>query len=262
MAATGIRARLTHKRAARALQRQRAYQAATARKVRGHEAEVMAAMQQRSARVQGLLAAAGPWSGHSRLLEVGSGSHGLTFFWEPEGLRVGLDPLAVDYGTLFPTWQRRAPRCAALGEALPFRDGTFDVVLSDNVIDHAEQPAEILREAVRVLEPGGRLFFSVNVHHPVYRVASSLYGAWHAAGIPIEVGPFADHTVHFTPTAARRLLSTLPLRILWADDGLASARLAARKTPPRHLGDRLKRVFFKNARYEVVAVRTAGGVES
>lgn len=136
------------------------------------------------------------------------------------------------------------------------------MVLSDNVIDHAEQPAEILHEVVRVLEPGGRLFFSVNVHHPVYRIASSLYGAWHAAGIPFEVGPFADHTVHFTPAAARRLLDALPLRIVWADDGLAKARLAARETRPRHVGDRLKRVFFKNARYEVVAVRTAGGVES
>ena len=33
------------------------------------------------------------------------------------------------------------------------------------------------------------------------------------------------------------------------------ARARARKQPARHVGDRLKRVFFKNALYEVVAQR-------
>jgi SAM-dependent methyltransferase len=251
-----------HRRARRALARQRSYQATIAQEVRGRENDVMAVMQQRSGRVRELLDKAGPLSGQSRVLEIGSGSHGLIFSWETGGLRVGVDPLAVDYNSLFPAWQRRVPRCAAIGEALPFRDGTFALVLSDNVIDHAEQPAEILREAVRVLQPGGRLFFSVNVHHPVYDVASSLYGVWQAAGIPLEVGPFADHTVHFTLAAARRLLAALPLRIVWEDDGIAAAHRAARTVVARHMGDRLKRVFFKNARFEAVAVRTGGRVDS
>jgi len=34
------------------------------------------------------------------------------------------------------------------------------------------------------------------------------------------------------------------------------ARARARKQQARHLGDRLKRVFFKNAVYEVIARRT------
>src|SRR5262245_39858691 len=51
---------------------------------------------------------------------------------------------------------------AASGADLPFRDGTFDAGLSDNVIEHLP-PAIIprhLRETHRVLRPGGRYVFS------------------------------------------------------------------------------------------------------
>jgi hypothetical protein len=47
----------------------------------------------------------------------------------------------------------------------------------------------------------------------------------------------------------------LPLQILSAKSDIDEARARARKHPARHLGDRLKRVFFKNAFYEVVARR-------
>jgi len=51
------------------------------------------------------------------------------------------------------------------------------------------------------------------------------------------------------------LFQGLPLRILSAKNSVDEARARARKQPPRHVGDRLKRVFFKNALYEVVARR-------
>ena len=51
------------------------------------------------------------------------------------------------------------------------------------------------------------------------------------------------------------LFDRLPLQILSAKSNVDEARARARKQPPRHVGDRLKRVFFKNALYEVVARR-------
>jgi hypothetical protein len=53
----------------------------------------------------------------------------------------------------------------------------------------------------------------------------------------------------------RRLLRALPLRLVLERDGRQVALSLARGTPARHAGDRLKRLFFKNALYEVVAVR-------
>jgi ubiquinone/menaquinone biosynthesis C-methylase UbiE len=41
---------------------------------------------------------------------------------------------------------RRVPTVSALGECLPFPDGAFDVVLCDNVIDHAKSPAATVAE--------------------------------------------------------------------------------------------------------------------
>lgn len=43
----------------------------------------------------------------------------------------------------------------ARGESLPFPDGHFDIVYSSNVLEHTDDPARVLREAVRVLKPGG-----------------------------------------------------------------------------------------------------------
>ena len=183
--------RRVERRARRALERQLDYQRAKAERVRGHEAELMASMAEHSAGVRRKLDAVRPLTGAERVLEVGSGAHGLIFFFEG-GEKVGIDPLADEYRTLFPAWQKRARTIAAFGEQLPFEASSFDVVLCDNVFDHAESPSRILAEIARVLAPGGLLYFTVNVHHPAYDWAATAHSAGRALGIPIEITPFAD----------------------------------------------------------------------
>lgn len=242
------------KLAQRALERQLVYQQHKAEYLRGHEEEVILAMAKSSRRVRDLLESFQPIPSNARVIEVGSGAHGLIFCFEGER-RVGVDPLAVDYSGLFPVWQRRAQTVAAVGESLPFRDRSFDVVICDNVVDHAESPLQIVRELVRILAPGGLLYFTVNIHHPVYSVAAGMHSSWRAVGLPYEIGPFADHTTHLTLTSASELFRGLPVEILSEKSNIEEARARARKTRARHLGDRLKRVFFKNALYEVIARR-------
>jgi SAM-dependent methyltransferase len=243
------------KLAQRALERQLAYQQRKADHVRGHEEEVISAMRRSSRRVRDTLESFQPIKPEARVIEVGSGAHGLIFYFGSEH-GIGVDPLAVSYRNLFPRWQSCAPTVAAVGESLPFADQSFDIVICDNVVDHAESPLRIVRELARILVPGGLLYFTVNVHHPVYAVAAGVHSSWRAVGVPYEVGPFADHTTHLTVEAAERLFHGLPLQILSAKNNVDEARARARRQAPRHVGDRLKRVFFKNALYEVVARRT------
>jgi SAM-dependent methyltransferase len=245
------------RRAGRALRRQLEYQTAKAGIIEPRS--ISAWMMDRSHRARRRLEELRPLPQDARVLEVGSGAHGLIFHFGGEGC-VGVDPLAHAYRSLFPAWQARVPTLAASGEELPFDDATFHVVLCDNVIDHAADPGRIVREISRVLMPGGVLFFSVNTHHPVYAVASGLHSLWQALRLPGEISPFASHTVHLTARAARRtLLAPGDLELVDQASDREGARRAAVKERPRHVGDRLKRVFYKNALWQVLAVKAPHG---
>jgi ubiquinone/menaquinone biosynthesis C-methylase UbiE len=41
---------------------------------------------------------------------------------------------------------------------MPFKDGMFDVVMSNSIVHHIPEPIHALREAVRVTREGGLLF--------------------------------------------------------------------------------------------------------
>src|SRR5262249_27975188 len=41
------------------------------------------------------------------------------------------------------------------GEAIPYADESFDLVLADNVFEHLESPQQVFSEVARVLKPGG-----------------------------------------------------------------------------------------------------------
>ena len=54
-------------------------------------------------------------------------------------------------------------------EALPVADGSFDVVLCSQVLEHCDDPAQGVRELSRVTAPGGRVLASthgVQTYHP------------------------------------------------------------------------------------------------
>jgi SAM-dependent methyltransferase len=200
------------------------------------------------------LAAVRPIAESDNLLEVGSGAHGLIFGFGG-GFGVGVDPLAVDYKRLFPKWQHNAETAAAIGEQLPFADSTFDVVLSDNVIDHARDPLKIVDEMVRVLKPGGLLYFTVNVHHPIYEFASRAHGLWNAAGIRLELSAFADHTVHFTEERIAAAFERLPIDVVSRSSTVAETKKAQRTAKSYRPHALLKKAFFKNALFELIGTR-------
>jgi SAM-dependent methyltransferase len=242
------------RRAARAIERQLDYQHKKLELLKGREEKLTASMAAHAARIRAKLEAVRPIAPDAPVIEVGSGAHGLIFhFGTSRG--VGIDPLADHYRAMFPAWQHRATTVAASGENLPFADGDFDIALCDNVVDHARDPRQILQEIARVTRQGGLLYFEVNVHHPIYHWAAALHAGWRALGIPFEITPFADHTFHFTRPGAARLFEGLPFKVLSEHDTLAEEARRQRSIPLRRPSDLLKRLFVKNAAYEVVAVR-------
>jgi 2-polyprenyl-3-methyl-5-hydroxy-6-metoxy-1,4-benzoquinol methylase len=111
----------------------------------------------------------------SRLLEVGCGAGNLLL----QASVPGSYPMALDLSMQALSFVRSrlqearvgadAPAgyaCTqAIGESLPFAEGSFDCVLLSEVIEHLEAPQISIGEAVRVLCPGGRLLITT----PNYR---------------------------------------------------------------------------------------------
>ncbi len=46
-----------------------------------------------------------------------------------------------------------------LGNAIPYGDNSFDLVVADNVLEHLEYPVTVFAEVARVLKPGGHFVF-------------------------------------------------------------------------------------------------------
>jgi 2-polyprenyl-3-methyl-5-hydroxy-6-metoxy-1,4-benzoquinol methylase len=96
-------------------------------------------------------------------------------------------------------------------DALPLRQNFFDCILLADVLEHVQQPAELLRTLMKSLRPGKYLIVSVpNIGH-VAVVKNLLLGKWDytAAGIMDET-----HVRFFTLASLKKLFSSLALEML------------------------------------------------
>ena len=48
-------------------------------------------------------------------------------------------------------------RVASVADTLPFADGTFDIVVAKDIVEHVDDPLFVLKEAARVMKPQGDL---------------------------------------------------------------------------------------------------------
>lgn len=116
------------------------------------------------------------YNDNSKILEIGSGPAGIITHL-PGKLRCAIDPLDDFYASV-PEYSKyrdkKVQYSNAKGEELPFDDNTFNLIIIDNVLDHCQEPEQVLREVNRVLENDGIIYFKQNVYHSIGKVIRNL----------------------------------------------------------------------------------------
>lgn len=158
--------------------------------------------------------------GKSVVLEVGSGPVGVVSFF-PSSAGYAVDPLQGFYTAQQALTSPRAEEVLyiqGVGESLSLADGTCDLVIIENCIDHVKSVQAVMNEISRVLRPGGILYLTVNCRtgagYYVHRILSTL-----------QIDPGHPHT--FTPTGIRELIENHGYEIKWTNaESYVSATLA------------------------------------
>ena len=111
---------------------------------------------------------------------------------------------------------------AAAGEALPFPSGSFDLILSHEVIEHVQDDRQAVQEMVRTLKPGGRLvLFCPNRGYPFETHGIYWQGRYRFGNIPLVNylprrwrDKLAPHVRVYSSSDLRKLFQGLPVRVI------------------------------------------------
>jgi SAM-dependent methyltransferase/DNA-binding transcriptional ArsR family regulator len=169
----------------------------------------------------------------ARLLDIGTGTGRVLELLAPRvrqglGIDASKAMLALARSRLAgPEFAHCAVRLADMYR-LPLADGSFDTVVLQMVLHHAEEPANVITEATRVLAPGGQLLVIDLAEHTRTDILESLAHRWPG---------FSDATLHglFTavglrPGAATVIDAPLPVRI-WSATRSPAGQTPTGQTP-------------------------------
>ncbi len=113
-----------------------------------------------------------------RVLDLGAGTGAAMPVLE------GLDVVALDPSAEMMARNPAPHRVVAVGERLPFGDGTFDGVFSAYVFRNLDSVERTMAEVARVLRPGG-VAAIVDLARPVGRLAARLHRAGTSVLLPL-----------------------------------------------------------------------------
>src|SRR5262249_18993103 len=174
-----------------------------------------------------------PFADRRRLLEVGCGTGAqLELLLEafPHLHVTGVDRAADQLAAAPPALARRARLVHADADRLPFTDGAFDAAFLCWILEHVADPAAVLGELHRVLEPGAPVLVTAVVNTSLFlgRPRPRTMRYWQAfndhqlslRGDP-QVGAKLGHYLHH---AGFHAIETRPADVIFDDrDGRARA---------------------------------------
>jgi len=118
----------------------------------------------------------------SLILDVGCGPGRVLGFLARQGIRcIGLDRSRVSMKLAVERYGR--PGVVGDNLLLPFATEIADVVISDGVIHHTEDPQRAFAENCRVLKPGGRMYLGVYKPSGRYPLLYGFPGGWIRRGL-------------------------------------------------------------------------------
>jgi SAM-dependent methyltransferase len=157
---------------------------------------------------------------HGRVFEAGCGVGSYLFRLQKEARQaVGLD---IEHDRTCEAHLGADQVVCGAGESLPFPDGSFDLVLSNEVIEHVQDDRAAVREIVRILAPGGRLvLFCPNRGYPFETHGIYWRGKYHFGNMPLVNylprrwrNRLAPHVRVYSRGDLERLFAGLPVRFI------------------------------------------------
>jgi len=131
----------------------------------------------------------------------------------------GLD---IDFDRLKDAKKLDSRTINGVGEALPFPDDTFNLILSHEVLEHVQDDQLAIREIVRTLKKNGRLvLFCPNRGYPFETHGVYWHGKYHFGNIPlinylprIFRDKLAPHVRVYTRRDLKKLFDGLPVKFI------------------------------------------------
>lgn len=162
-----------------------------------------------AAAIEARLLAALPQGPLGRLLDIGTGTGRMLELLAPRaeratGIDLSREMLALARARLSEAGLGRAALRQAEMTRLPFAPASFDLITLSMVLHHADDPAEVLAEAARVLAPGGTLAIIDLAPHGDDALVRRLAHRWPGFPAPqiaawLAAAGLAPHPVHAVP---------------------------------------------------------------
>jgi SAM-dependent methyltransferase len=103
-----------------------------------------------------------------------------------------------------------------VGEVLPFKDNSFDAVISSAVLEHVKDPFQCAKEIIRVLKPGGDLFCAVPFLQPMHGYPHHYYNMTET-GLRNLFEPGITIERHYVPDALLPIFSLQWILKSWSE---------------------------------------------